>query len=245
MGLMTKFQNTKKKHPDHGTAASYQVVGRMPASAIGKQQALAGIEKELENDLAALKLIQSIKQKESEKRTHLVPKYLPLVTSLTAAGSSHALLGQILVWMFDIHDIAQAMELAVYCIEHHVPMPERFKRDLPTYLCDTILDWAEKEQEAGRSFEPYFGSVFDLSKDWDLPDPVRARFYRLRGLAAMDRGDFKQAVVGLEYAMEYGAKVKTVLAQAEKKLESGPEADAPGENAPGADTLGSEPATSE
>lgn len=42
-------------------------------------------------------------------------------------------------------------------VPKYMPMPERFKRDLPTYLCDTIVDWADAEQDAGRSTEPYFG----------------------------------------------------------------------------------------
>lgn len=135
-----------------------------------------------------------------------------------ASGSDHALLGQVLVWLFDIKDIAQAMDLAVYCIEHDVPMPERFKRDLPTYLCDTIIDWADIEFEAGRSVEPYFTNVFDLSGEWDLHDEIRAKFYRLKGLIAMDKEEFADAVPALETAMEYGAKVKTALGEARKSF---------------------------
>jgi hypothetical protein len=217
MSLMTRFQQKKKADPGFGTNGGFQVVGTMPGSSIGKQQALSKLEKELEGDLAALKMVRSIKQKESEKAEHLVPKYMPLVNSLRGSDSNHFLLGQILVWLFDIKDIPQAMDLAVYCIAHDVPMPERFKRDLSTFLCDTIIEWAENEHEAGRSCEPYFGQVFDLAKDWDIPDQVRARFYRLRGLIALKKKEWKQAVIELEYASEYGAKVKTWLARANKK----------------------------
>ncbi|MCP3945184.1 MAG: terminase [Desulfobacteraceae bacterium] len=218
MGLMTRFQNKKKKDPNYGNTGGVKVIGTMPTSAIGKQQAVADLEKELKKDLASLKMIQSIKQKENEKATHLVPKYMPVVASLKASGSSHFLLGQILVWLFDIKDIHEAMELAVYCIEKKVAMPERFKRKLPTYLCDTILDWAENEHEAGRTPEPYFRQIYDLAKDWDIPDQVRARLFRLRGLIALEKEDFEQAVTELEKATEYGAKVKTALSKAQKKL---------------------------
>jgi len=219
MSLMTRFQQKKKKDPDYGANGGYKVMGTMPGSAIGKQQAMGKFEKELANDLASLKLVRSIKQKESEKAEHLVPKYMPLVTTLRASGSDHYLLGQILVWLFDTKDIPAAMDLAIYCIEHKVPMPERFKRDLSTYLCDTIVEWAENEHEKGQSTEPYFSQVCDLAKDWDIPDQVRARFYRLQGLIAMKHEDFKQAIVKFEYAIEYGAKLKTMLAKANKKLE--------------------------
>lgn len=221
MGLMKTFQSNKKKDPTHGEAkeGGFVVVAHMPGSAIGKQQAMGNMEKELENDLIALKLIRSIKEKERVKAETLVPKYMALVDSLKASGSNHFLLGQILVWLFDIKDIPQAMDLALYCIEHDVAMPERFKRDLPTYLCDTIVEWAENEHEAGRSTEPYFSQVCDLAKDWDIPDQVRARFHRLQGLIAMKKEEWKQAVIAFEYAIEYGGKVKTWLDRARKKLD--------------------------
>ncbi|MCP3941009.1 MAG: hypothetical protein GY710_05950 [Desulfobacteraceae bacterium] len=218
MSLMTRFQNKKKKDPNYGNTGGAKVLGTMPTSAIGKQQVTADLEKELKKDLASLKMIQSIKQKESEKATHLVPKYMPVVNTMKASGSSHPLLGQILVWLFDIKDIHEAMALAVYCIEKKVPMPERFKRKLPTYLCDTIAEWAENEFEAGRTPEPYFGQLYDLAKDWDIPDQVRAKFFRLQGLIALKKENFKQAVTELEKATEYGAKVKTALSKAQKKL---------------------------
>ena len=221
MSLMKRFQERKLKDPSYGTGA--KVLGTMPSAAISKQQTLTKLEKEMAKDLASLKLIKSVKQKESVKTQDLVPKYMPTVKSLKAAGSGHAILGQILVWLFDIKDIPEAMDLAVYCIEHEVPMPERFKRDLPTYLCDTIVDWADAEQDAGRSAEPYFGQVCDLAVDWDIPDQVRAKISRLQGLIAMDKEDFAAAVAALKTAAAYGAKVKTVLAQAEKKLEAGTE----------------------
>ncbi|WP_300674104.1 phage terminase small subunit [Desulfoluna sp.] len=220
MSLMKRFQEQKKKDPTYGTGNSFAVLGTMPASPIARQQAVAGFEKELEDDLAKLKLIRSRKQKEAEKAAHLVPKYLPVVETLKASGSDHPLLGQILVWLFDIADIHGAMALALYCIEHKVPMPERFRRDLPIYLCDTITEWAEGEQDAGRSVEPYFGQVCELAQGWDIPDEVSAKMNKLQGLVAMDLEAWSDAVTHFECAEEYGAKVKTVLGKARKKLES-------------------------
>lgn len=226
MGLMTQFQKEKKTDPAYGDPqkGGYGVVGTMPTSAMGKQQVTGQFEKELANDLAALKMIKSIKEKERVKAETLIPKYMPLVGSLKGSGSDHPLLGQILVWLFDTNDIPGAMDLAVYCIEHKVPMPERFNRDLPTYLCDTVIEWAEKEFEADRSCETYFTQVFDLAHaddaPWDVPDQVRAKFYRLRGMIAFKNEEWKKAVIQLEFAGEYGAKVKTLLDQANKKLDT-------------------------
>jgi hypothetical protein len=223
MGIMTNFQKKKQADPLHGVGrgkGDFTIIATMPVSKIGKQQAVSAFEKELESDLAKLKFIKSIKQKESEKAEHLVPKYMPVVETLLTAGSAHPLLGQFLVWLFDIKDIHKAMALAFYCIANKVPMPERFKRDLPTYLCDVVLDWAEAEFEAGRSVEPYFQNLCEAAKDFELVDQITARMYRLKGLIAMAREDYAQAVLDLQDAEKYGAKVKTALAQAAKKMEA-------------------------
>ncbi|SCY46088.1 phage terminase small subunit [Desulfoluna spongiiphila] len=244
MSLMKRFQEKKKEDPGYGEgASSFAVLGTMPTTAIAKQQTLTGFEKELEDDLAKLKLIRSRKQKEAEKAAHLVPKYLPVVETLKASGSDHPLLGQILVWLFDIADIHGAMALALYCIEHGVPMPERFRRDLPIYLCDTITEWAEGEQDAGRSVEPYFGQVCELAEGWDIPDEVSAKMLKLKGLVAMDLESWSEAITHFERAEEYGAKVKTVLGKARKKLESAkPAEEKPAEpaEASGAEASGTE-----
>ena len=243
MSLMKRFQEKKKEDPGYGEGESFAVLGTMPTTAIARQQAVTGFEKELEDDLAKLKLIRSKKQKETEKAKHLVPKYMPVVETLKASGSDHPLLGQILVWLFDIADIHAGMALALYCIENGVPMPERFRRDLPTFLCDTILAWADGEHEAGRSVEPYFGQVCELAEDWDIPDEVSAKMFKLKGLVAMDLESWGEAVTYFERATEYGASVKTVLGKARKKLESAkPAEEKPAEpaEASGADASGTE-----
>lgn len=221
MSVMTRFQKKKKENPEYGEnqEQSFKVLGAMPSSGIRKQQVARNIEKELEDDLAKLKLIKSIKQKEAEKESHLVPKYLPFVKKLMESGQKHPLIGFILVWMFDTKDIHGAMELAAYCIEKEIPMPEHFKRDLPAYLCDTVLEWAEKEHEDERSVEPYFGQICEMSKNWDIPDQVSAKIFRLRGIIALDKEDFDTAVFEFTKAEEYGAKVKTLLSKAKKAAE--------------------------
>jgi hypothetical protein len=230
MSLMKRFQEQKQKDPSYGEVGGFAVLGAMPTSAIARQQAVTGYEKELADDLAKLKLIRSIKQKETEKAEHLVPKYMPVVETLKASGSDHPLLGQILVWLFDVANIPAAMELAIYCIDHKVAMPERFKRDLSTYLCDTILAWAENEQEAGRSVEPYFGQICELALGWDIPDEVSAKMFKLKGLVAMDLEVWADAITYFKRAEEYGAKVKTVLGKARKKLEQGAESPITGQD---------------
>lgn len=229
MGLMTKHQEKMKEVGTDIEPGNYKKIAAMPKSAIARQQVVSDFEKELAKDIEALSMIRSIKEKEKVKAETLIPKYMPLVTTLMADGSNHSLLGQILVWCFDAGDIPKAMEIAAHCIEHDVPMPERFKRDLRTYLCDVVLEWAEEDFETGRSCEPYFSQVFDLAhgeKPWDLPDQVSGKFYRLRGMIAFKNEAWAEAVKDLEKAMSFGAKVKTLLGDAQKKFEDQIEAEA-------------------
>ena len=226
MTSLTKaFQERKKKELSHGEVqpGGYGVVASMPTSAVGKQQVLAALAEAVDEDVAALKLIQSIKEKELVKKKTLIPKYLDAIRGLMAAESDHPLLGQILVWVFDAKDIPLAMDLAEHCIAHKVPMPERFRRSLEVFLCDTVLDWTEAEHDAHRSCEPYFSRICTLAEGWDMPDEVRARLRRLSGLIALDREDYVLAVKELKVALEYGAKVKTALKKAEKKLKQSKE----------------------
>ncbi|WP_419174413.1 phage terminase small subunit [Desulfosediminicola sp.] len=222
MGHMTNFQQrmTGKDKPGQLNKDGYAVVASMPSSTIARQQTFAKMQAEMDGDLKSLKLIQSVKEKERVKKENLVPKYMPFADSLIAAAQTHPILGILLVWLFDIKDIPNAVRVALFCIEHAIPMPEWFKRDLPTFLCDVILEWAEAEVEAGRSVEPYFSQVYELTKELDMPDQVRAKIFRLQGLIAYEKGDYATAVVTLQEAADFGASVKTILGKARKKLEA-------------------------
>lgn len=223
MGLMTRYQKQHQKSPAAAKEeGGFTVAAKMPmpSSKMARHQAIENLARELDADVAKLKAIKSVKEKIQVKAETLVPKYMPAVKSLIASNSADPILGQILVWLFDIEDIPNAMEVALHCIEHEVPMPERFKRDLHDYLCDTIVEWAEKEFEADRSVEPYFSKICEISRDWNMPDQVWAKLYRLQGMIEFKAKDFETALSTLNTALEYGAKVKTLRDKAKKAVES-------------------------
>ncbi|MGL1932188.1 MAG: phage terminase small subunit [Desulfotalea sp.] len=222
MGITTEFQKNKKENPDHGKVekGNFQVLGVMPGgSKISQQKAAINFEKEIENDLVSLKLIKSKKEKESVKENTLVPKYTPFVDGLIASSTAHPFLGLFLVWLFDAGNFEKGLALAKFCLEFAIPLPEKIRRDIPTFITDVICDWAENQFDENLSASPYFEETFELVMDADLHDEVRAKMLRMHGLFALRNEEYETAVDSLTTAFEYGAKVKTKLAEAVRKLE--------------------------
>ena len=217
MSLMLKHQQKHPKATPKRAAARHAVIGSGAAGMIGRQQLNALLDNALEEDLRGLKTIKSVERKIEVKRAQLLPKYRDYVARLRGADQAHDLLGFYMVWLFDAGEIEAALDLGFYMAEMGFSLPERFNRDVSTFLADAVLEWADAEYEAERSPEPYFSTLFahvDGSDDtpaWDLPDALRAKYYRLRGLLDERAGNIEAAVGHLEHAMALGAKVKTKL----------------------------------
>lgn len=231
MSLMLKHQQQIKEDgvvgagmdPGHGDHTKH--LAMVAAGSVGVQQLAELVSNALGEDLKALKDVKSIERKVQLKREDLVPKYAGYVARLRADNVRHEMLAQYMVWLFDIEDIEAAMDLGFHCLDAGIPLPERFKRDVPTYLADAVLEWAERQYEAERTAEPYFTNLFefvrgDHADPWDLPDKLRAKYYRLHGLFKERGGDFAGAVASLEKAMAMGQPVKTILAKARKSLKA-------------------------
>lgn len=227
MSLMLQHQKAVREQKQAGqdvapSASASSAIGPAPAGLIGTQQLAALLDKALAVDLAKLKEIRS-RDGKADLKEGLLEKYAGYVTRLQDSGQLHDLLGWFLVWLFDTKKLGRAVAHGLWCVAHGVTLPERFARDLPTFVADAILEWAECEVEAGRTPEPYFTQIFApadglCGTPWDLPDEVTAKFYRLRGLWLLEDGKPELAAEALEVALDMGAKVKTALGQARKQV---------------------------
>ncbi len=238
-----------------------RVVAELPACKNGKaaspaaQGLLAG--KQLENflsaslseDLAALKGIASLERKAEHKRDTLLPKYASYVERLKELFIKHDLLGFWLVWLFDSGKIDEASQHADWCLTYGVKLPERFQSDIRFFIASQIVQWAEAEFATGRSMNPYFNIWFlrigTPPEEWNLPDDLVARYYRLHGLKMEKDGVLAVAETYLQKALDKGAKVKTALERVQKNIarrnEGAAQAEAPaapGEQSPGGDAAG-------
>lgn len=191
-----------------------------PANA---QKHLALMTTALGEDLARLSDINSLEARQRLKREELLPKYLAYVQRYRESGLNHAnpVLMQVLVWLFDTEQFEQALELADFAMAQGQTMPERFKRDIPTFVADSVIDWAETEHKAGRSPEPYLSQLLPrVDGEWQLFERIPARFHKLLGILALEGERWAQAIAHFERAAalypEIG--VKTRLEEAIKAL---------------------------
>lgn len=192
----------------------------------------------LVQDLARLSDINSIEARQQLKREELLPKYLDYVKRYRDSGLVYPnpVVVQVLVWLFDTEQFEAGLDLALMCIEQGQEMPERFKRrDVQTFVADAVIDWAEAEQKAGHSPEPYLSQLLPfvdgawaaaqdpdapLPPPWELFERIPARFHKLLGMVAIDQQQWAPAIAHFQRAEtlypEIG--VKTRREAAEKEL---------------------------
>ncbi|WP_443190141.1 phage terminase small subunit [Pseudomonas indica] len=191
-----------------------------PANA---QKQLTLMTTALAEDLARLSDLNSLEARQHLKREELLPKYLAYVQRYRESGLNHAnpVLMQVLVWLFDTEQFEQALELADFAMAQGQTMPERFKRDIPTFVADSMIDWAEAEHKAGRSPEPYLSQLLPrVDGQWQLFERIPARFHKLLGILALENERWAQAITHFERATELYPEigVKTRLEEAAKAL---------------------------
>jgi hypothetical protein len=227
MSLMRNYQ--KNFSAEAEAAAMPATPGRGGRGLVAGKQLTALLDASLSEDLRKLSEIKAVSTKIQRKREVLIPQYEGYVDRLREEGLHHDLLPYMMLWQFDAGDIEKALDLGLHCVREGLPMPERFRRDVPTTIADAVLEWAEGVYNEQGTPEPYFSTVLgfidgmNTAEPWDLPDKVAAKYYRLAGLLEMRAGRHESAVVCFETALELGAPVKTVLAEARKATDAGGE----------------------
>ncbi|WP_299945938.1 phage terminase small subunit [uncultured Microbulbifer sp.] len=182
------------------------------------------IEAALQADLQLLSERANVQEKIALKR-QLLPKYLPHIQDYRESGAQYPnpLLVYCLIWLLDVEDIEQALELAALAIAQQQQLPARFNRDLPTFVAETLHDWAERQYMANRSASPYYEQVLENVEQgiWPVTQIiVLGKLYKLAGLICDQQEDFARAVHWYEKATAANDKagVKTRLESARKKL---------------------------
>jgi len=234
----------KRRVREQGAAAAATTGVRVytPATALAgpanAQKHLALMTAAMAADLERISAINSREARQALKRDELLPKYLDYVQRYRESGLNHPnpVLMQVLVWLFDTAQFEAGLDLADFAIGQGQELPERFKRDVPTFVADEVIDWAEAEQKAGRSPEPYVsqllprvdgnwdgfkqGGESERPAPWELFERIPARYHKLLGVLAMDRKEWAAAVQHLNRATDLYPEigVKTRLEGAEKAL---------------------------
>ncbi|MCD5970420.1 phage terminase small subunit [Pseudomonas quasicaspiana] len=156
-------------------------------------------------DLDRLSSIDSLELRQQLKRDELLPKYLDYVQRYLDSKLifPNPVMMQVLVWLFDTQQFTSGLQLADVAMLQGQEMPERFKRNVQTFVGDQVIDWAEAEYKAGRSPEPYVSDLLHLvDGEWQLFERIPARYHKLLGIISLDLEEWSQAIDHFERAIE-------------------------------------------
>ena len=180
----------------------YSADTALSSPANGKKH-LKLMEAALAQDLERISAINSRELRQQLKRDELLPKYLDYVQLYRDSGLSfpNAVMMQVLVWLFDTEQFDAGLDLADFAMTQDQQLPERFKRDVPTFVADAVIDWAEAEYKAKRSPEPYLSNLLPLvDGEWKLFERIPARYHKQIGILALDQREFAKAISHFERA---------------------------------------------
>ena len=167
-------------------------------------------EAALDQDLERLSAIKGLAGRQSLKRDELLPKYQEYVQRYCESGMnfSNRVLVQVMVWLFDTEQFEDGLELADFAMEQGQVMPERFKRDIQTFVADSVIEWAMVEYQANRSPEPYLSNLLPrVDGEWQLTEQIPAKYHKLIGIRAMEANDWEIALQHFERATALYPKV--------------------------------------
>jgi len=132
-----------------------------------------------------LKFLQSLERKIERKR-QLLPQFAPYIDGVLAGDSGQAdeVLTTVMVWRLDIGDLTGALPLIDYALRHHLRLPERYKRSLPTVVVEEAAELALRDLANGQMIDsPALYRIYALTQVEDMPDVVRAKLHKALGLA--------------------------------------------------------------
>ena len=164
----------------------------------------------LDQDLERLSAIKGLAGKQALKRDELLPKYQDFVQRYCESGQNlpNRVLVQVMVWLFDTEQFEDGLELADFAMEQGQVMPERFKRDIQTFVADSVIEWAMVEYQANRSPEPYLSNLLPrVDGEWQLTEQIPAKYHKLIGIRAMEAKAWETAIQHFERATELYPKV--------------------------------------
>jgi len=176
----------------------------------------------LENDCNRLSALPQGEARTALKRD-LLPGWMKVVEAYLAGDQvyQNEVLIRIMVWCFDVGDIETALKLAAVAIEQKQPMPERFGRDVVTFVADAVLDWVKTQRAVNDPIQPYFDRMFEAVIVWPVHDEIKMKYCKIAAGETRKAGDPERALALYKEAERYSpqkAQVKTVKAELEKEI---------------------------
>ncbi|WP_431078108.1 phage terminase small subunit [Pseudomonas siliginis] len=215
-------------------AAAAAPLAYSPAEALSSpanaKKHLLLMEAALDQDLQRLSDIKGLAGRQALKREELLPKYQDFIQRYMDSGlvMPNRVLVQVMVWLFDTEQFEDGLALADFAIGQGQEMPERFKRrDVQTFVADSVIDWAYAEYNAQRSPEPYLSDLLPrVDGEWELTEQIPSKYHKLIGMRAMEAEQWETALQHLERSTELYAKAgnETRIAKCRKAMAKQPPA---------------------
>ncbi|GAA0586864.1 phage terminase small subunit [Halomonas salifodinae] len=163
-------------------------------------------------DYRRLKSTQSMERKAEIKR-EILPKYADYVDGVLAAGrgAQDDVLMRVMLWRIDAGDIAGAVAIARYALQHGLTPPDQFERGTAAIIAEEVADQALRLIEAQdadvAALLELLEEVEVLTRDADMHDQVRAKLYKSLGYAQRDAGRLEPSRLSLARALELNDRV--------------------------------------
>ncbi|MDP9783481.1 phage terminase small subunit [Pseudomonas fluorescens] len=209
-------------------AAAAAPLAYSPAEALSSpanaKKHLLLMEASLDQDLERLSKLKNLASKQALKREELLPKYQDFIQRYMESGlvMPNRVLVQVMIWLFDIEQFEDGLELADFAIGQGQEMPERFKRrDVQTFVADAVIEWAYAEYNAQRSPEPYLSDLLPrVDGEWELTEQIPSKYHKLIGMRAMEAEQWETALKHLERSTELYSKAgnETRISKCRKAL---------------------------
>jgi NACalpha-BTF3-like transcription factor len=180
-------------------------------------------------DLAKLSTIKDVIEK-AKAKAKMLETYLPFVNDYFRNGDNYPndIAVRVCIWLFDILNIEHALILAFALIKQNQVTPPKFDRDLKTFVCDAMYDYANALLKQDQSASPYLDQVIAVMDEdkWSLAPPVQSKMYAILAKHKKREGDWEACLALCEKAEQVnpeGAGVKTLKTEAQAKLKQNSE----------------------
>lgn len=176
-------------------------------------------------DYRLLKSTQSMERKAEIKR-EILPKYAEYITGVLEAGqgAQDDVLMRVMLWRIDAGDLAGAIAIAKYAIQHGLTPPDQFERGTAAIIAEEVADQALKQLEAEdtdtTALLVHLVDVEALTRDADMHDQIRAKLHKALGYTCRTTGQLEDAQANLERALALNDRigVKKDLERLERDL---------------------------
>lgn len=219
------------KHQAQAVAKQAEKYGSMQNLNAYEQQLL-----QLNNDRQRLKNMQSDKLR-AEFKTQQLPQYLPYVQGILQVRPNvpDDVVTEMMVWAVDVGDFDVALDIAEYVMPANLPMPDRFGRNVASFITENIADHVLSrlpEQSTDIVNTVYLPVLTRLEalisrpelpiNVKDMPDQVKAKLYLALGRAYAQTEQYELAKTHLQTALSLHEHCggKTNLKQVLKHLET-------------------------